>query len=238
MRDIAVNGERIAGIGKFAADSAGRSHRLHRPPYPSRRHRHPGAFPRAGRRPTRKISRPAAAPRSWAASRPSSRCRTPSRSTVTAEDAGRQGGARHRAHACDFAFYVGGTADNAAELAAISNACRAAAGIKVFMGSSTGDLWSRTMPAWRAFCRRSRRRAAFHSEDEARLARPRRANGAPAMPRAIRVWRDAEAARLVHRASARGWRADAGKRIHVLHVSTADEIAAARRQQAIWLPSR
>ena len=40
---------------------------------------------------------------------------------------------------CDFAFYVGGTRENIADIPALER-LEGAAGIKVFMGSSTGDL--------------------------------------------------------------------------------------------------
>jgi dihydroorotase len=74
-----------------------------------------------------------------------------------------------------------------------------------------------------------RRRAAFHSEDEDRLnARKHlRIEGDPA---SHHVWRDAEAARLSTERLIRLAR-EAHKRIHVLHISTADEfplLAAAR----------
>ena len=40
---------------------------------------------------------------------------------------------------CDFAFYMGGTRDNAHDLGALER-LPGCAGVKVFMGSSTGDL--------------------------------------------------------------------------------------------------
>jgi len=48
--------------------------------------------------------------------------------------------ARHRMF-CDFAFYVGGTRENVKEIAQLER-LEASAGIKVFMGSSTGNLLS------------------------------------------------------------------------------------------------
>jgi dihydroorotase len=45
---------------------------------------------------------------------------------------------RHRMH-CDFAFWVGGTHENAKDVPELER-LPGAAGIKVFMGSSTGDL--------------------------------------------------------------------------------------------------
>ena len=40
---------------------------------------------------------------------------------------------------CDFAFYVGGTRENIGDIPALER-LEGSAGIKVFMGSSTGDL--------------------------------------------------------------------------------------------------
>jgi dihydroorotase len=74
----------------------------------------------------------------------------------------------------------------------------------------------------REILKRTRRRAAFHSEDEARL-RERMPLRVPGDPSSHPVWRDVETAmrctrRLVSIAR------EAGARIHVLHISTADEI--------------
>jgi dihydroorotase len=126
----------------------------------------------------------------------------------------------HRMH-CDFAFWVGGTRDNAGDLGELER-LPGAAGIKVFMGSSTGDLLVEDDEGVASILRNTRRRAAFHSEDEYRLRERlglRVAGDASSHP----VWRDEVAAlrstqRLV--AIARQARA----RIHVLHVSTAEEI--------------
>ena len=129
--------------------------------------------------------------------------------------------ARGRMH-CDHAFFVGGTAENAAELPALES-LPGAAGVKVFMGSSTGSLLVPDDASVREILRRTRRRAAFHAEDEFRLRQrvDERRTGDPA---SHPVWRDVEAAlsatrRLV--AIAR----ETGAQIHVLHVSTAEEMA-------------
>ncbi|MBK1622730.1 dihydroorotase [Afifella marina] len=129
-----------------------------------------------------------------------------------------------RAHGrmhCDHAFWVGGTHANARDVAELER-LPGAAGIKVFMGSSTGDLLVADDEGVEAILRNTRRRAAFHSEDEMRLkARldERRENDPSSHP----VWRDVEAAlsstrRLV--AIARR----TGAAIHILHVSTAEEM--------------
>ena len=75
--------------------------------------------------------------------------------------------ARGRMH-CDFAFFVGGTRDNVAHLAELER-LPGAAGIKVFMGSSTGKLLVADDAGLRAILKAIRRRASFHAEDEPRL---------------------------------------------------------------------
>ncbi len=129
--------------------------------------------------------------------------------------------ATHRMH-CDFAFWVGGTRENAKDVGELER-LPGAAGIKVFMGSSTGNLLVEDDEGVTSILRNTRRRAAFHSEDEFRL-RERMGLRVDGDPTSHHVWRDEIAAlqcteRLV--AIARKVRA----RIHVLHISTKQEIA-------------
>jgi dihydroorotase len=128
--------------------------------------------------------------------------------------------ARGRMH-CDFAFYVGGTRENIKDLPELER-LPGCAGVKVFMGSSTGTLLVEDDGGVRDILSVIRRRAAFHSEDEYRL-RERLNLRVEGDPRSHPVWRDEIAAltcteRLVRLAHA------TGKRIHVLHVSTAQEM--------------
>jgi len=129
--------------------------------------------------------------------------------------------AKNRMH-CDHAFYVGGTHENAAflgELERLPGCC----GIKVFMGASTGTLLVQDDEGVEQVLRHINRRAAFHSEDEYRLAERRplaRTGDWTSHPEV----RDAQSAiqsteRLVRLAKG------LGKRIHVLHVTTKEEIA-------------
>ncbi|WP_310542567.1 dihydroorotase [Phenylobacterium sp.] len=128
--------------------------------------------------------------------------------------------ARHRMH-CDHAFYVGGTHENAVflgELERLPGCC----GIKVFMGASTGSLLVQDDAGIEQVLRHVNRRAAFHSEDEYRLAerRPLARTGDWTSHEEVR---DAASAlesthRLVRIAKA------LGKRIHVLHVTTKEEM--------------
>ena len=129
--------------------------------------------------------------------------------------------ARHRMH-CDFAFFIGGTRDNAALLPELEM-LPGCAGVKVFMGSSTGSLLLEDEEGLRDVLKRIRRRASFHAEDEARL-RERRDLRREGDPTSHPLWRDEIAAltatqRLIRVAH------ETGKRVHVLHVSTAQEMA-------------
>ena len=121
----------------------------------------------------------------------------------------------------DHAFYVGGTHANAEyldELERLPGIC----GVKVFMGASTGDLLIADDDGVRKVLSTVNRRATFHSEDEYRLAE-RRELAVTGDWTSHPVVRDAESAirsteRLVRLAR------ETGARIHVLHVSTAEEI--------------
>ncbi len=128
--------------------------------------------------------------------------------------------AHHRMH-CDFAFYVGGTHENARHVAELER-LPAAAGIKVFMGSSTGALLVEDDAGVTEILRRTSRRAAFHSEDEMML-RERMPLRVPGDPSSHPVWRSPEVALNCTRRLVRIARA-CGARIHVLHISTADEM--------------
>ncbi|WP_207540445.1 dihydroorotase [Sabulicella rubraurantiaca] len=123
---------------------------------------------------------------------------------------------------CDLGIYVGATRRNIAELAALEveeNVCA----IKVFAGSSTGDLMIEDDAGLEAVMRSGRRRIAYHSEDEYRL-RERKPNYQSGMPHRMHAeWRDVECAFLGTRrlmALAR----KTGRPAHILHVSTAEEL--------------
>jgi dihydroorotase len=128
--------------------------------------------------------------------------------------------ARGRMH-CDFAFWVGGTADNWRDIPELER-LPGAAGIKVFMGSSTGSLLVAGDAGVAAILGQTRRRAAFHSEDEFRL-NERQNLRAPNDPSSHPIWRDATVAL---RSTERLLRIAREKRalIHVLHVSCGEEM--------------
>ncbi len=122
---------------------------------------------------------------------------------------------------CDFAFYVGATPDNADDLGAME-ILPGASGVKMFMGSSTGNLLVERDGDVARVLASGRRRIAVHSEDETRM-RERKAIADRGDVHDHPNWRDATTAvtatnRLLKLARA------AGRRIHVLHVTTAEEI--------------
>ena len=121
----------------------------------------------------------------------------------------------------DHAFYIGGTHENAkylGELERLPGCC----GVKVFMGASTGTLLVADDDGVREVLRHVKRRATFHSEDEYRLVERRplaRTGDWTSHPEV----RDPESAILSTRRLV-GLARETGARIHVLHVTTAEEI--------------
>ena len=105
---------------------------------------------------------------------------------------------------CDFAFYVGGTRENVDDIPALER-LPGSAGIKVFMGSSTGDLLVDDEAGLDRILAATRRRSAFHAEDEARLKERmslRRAGDPSSHPE----WRDVQAALIATQSASCGLR--------------------------------
>lgn len=123
---------------------------------------------------------------------------------------------------CDHAFYIGGSALNADSLQELEQ-LPGCAGIKVFMGSSFGDLLADEDDVLRRILRHGRRRLAVHAEDETRLRERKYIALDSGDVRQHPVWRDVESAlkasqRIVRLAE------EEKRRLHVLHVSTAEEM--------------
>ena len=128
--------------------------------------------------------------------------------------------AKGRMH-CDHAFFVGATHHNPRDLAEMER-LPGVCGVKIFMGASTGDLLVEDDAGVLAVLRSGSRRVAIHSEDEfilrenKKLARegdwtshPEVRSVETAVSSTVRLIRLAREAR---------------RRIHVLHVTTAEEI--------------
>ncbi len=124
----------------------------------------------------------------------------------------------------DHAFYFGGCAENAERLGEWER-LPGCPGVKVFMGSSTGSLLVADDATLERIILNIRRRMAVHCEDEARLIERRHLLDVPNPTAHLHpVWRDELTAlrattRLVTLAEKHR------KRVHVLHVTSADEMA-------------
>lgn len=120
---------------------------------------------------------------------------------------------------CHYGFFGGASLDNADALPALED-LPGCVGIKIFMGSSTGSLLVSDDEHLRSVLRQTRRRVAIHAEDEERLiARKPMANTILDHPQ----WRDEEVCLKATRrivALAR----ETGKRLHLLHITTAEEM--------------
>ena len=122
---------------------------------------------------------------------------------------------------CDVGFFIGASPANAGELGQLEG-LPGCAGIKVFMGSSTGSLLVADDETLAAVFASGSRRIALHAEDEDRL-QARRGLAVAGDPSSHPVWRDVETALLAT------WRAlklarRFGRRVHLLHVTTAEEL--------------
>ena len=123
----------------------------------------------------------------------------------------------------DHAFFVGATAENADQLAALER-LPGCCGVKMFMGSSTGTLLVADDPTISSVLASGTRRMAVHSEDEDRLVERRKLVEGGASVGKHPEWRDVETAvRSTTRLLALARKAR--RRVHVLHVTTEEETA-------------
>lgn len=122
---------------------------------------------------------------------------------------------------CHIAFFVGAAAENVEDLARLEN-LPGTPGIKIFMGSSTGSLLVPDDETLRAVLKAGRKRTPVHAEDFSRLEERKHLlpNSTPADHPFLR---DAECARLATERILR-LSGETGRPVHVLHVSTADEL--------------
>src|SRR5262245_39147821 len=128
--------------------------------------------------------------------------------------------AKGRAHV-DHAFYIGATHENAdqlGELERLPGCC----GVKTFMGSSTGTLLVGDDEGLDRIIANINRRGAFHAEDEARLNERKKLAREGDWTSHPEVRDDETALLAVQRLVAAARRH--GKRVHVLHVSSAIEM--------------
>lgn len=128
----------------------------------------------------------------------------------------------------DHGFFIGGTEDNLEELVK-AEALIGCAGIKIFLGSSTGSLLLNDETALKAIFKNTSATISIHSEDEeiltARTPIRDQATSAHAHPE----WRNVESA-LSSTKKIMALAEETKRKIHILHLSTVDE--------ALWLSER
>ncbi|WP_446653728.1 dihydroorotase [Blastomonas sp.] len=141
--------------------------------------------------------------------------------TDTAERVADKLARAHHRMWCDHAFYVGATSSNAESLKELER-LPGTAGVKIFMGASTGDLLVADDGALARVLASGKRRVAIHAEDEFRMNERAdlRVSGDPS---SHPVWRDDESAILATRRILRLAR-EAKRRIHILHITTPAEL--------------
>jgi dihydroorotase len=122
----------------------------------------------------------------------------------------------------DYAFFIGASAENASELATLERA-PGCAGVKIFMGSSTGSLLIPEDTLLENVLSHGQRRVAVHAEDEPRLIERKPLAIDAAHPRAHPIWRDEQTA---YNATARllSVARRTHRLVHVLHVTTGEEM--------------
>jgi dihydroorotase len=130
----------------------------------------------------------------------------------------------------NYGFFIGATANNLDEVNRAAPAC----GIKIFMGSSTGTLLvDRDQDLERLFAAGTRL-IAVHAEDEARIRTRRRRYAGRTDPAAHSEIRDNECARIAT-AKALALSRRYHRRLHILHMSTHEEVALLREYKPPWV---
>jgi dihydroorotase len=138
--------------------------------------------------------------------------------------------AQNRCHT-HYAFFIGASTENADKIVQLEQLPHCS-GTKIFMGSSTGSLLVDTDETLEKILRSGSRRVIVHSEDEARLRERRHIAEDSKDVHMHPVWRDVESAmistqRLLHLAR------KTGRPVHVLHVSSAEEMDFLKDQKDI-----
>ena len=128
--------------------------------------------------------------------------------------------AKGRMH-CNYAFYFGAEKDNIEEIKKVEK-IRGCCGVKVFVGSSTGTLLVSDQADIESIMKSTKKMISFHSENEDMLI-TRKKYAKTGRPHSHQVWRNVDTAlsstrKLIKSAN------KSKKKIHVLHITTAEEI--------------
>lgn len=123
---------------------------------------------------------------------------------------------------CNYAFYVGATSDNITELSKLEKH-KGVCGIKIFMGSSTGNLLLDRDEWIEEVLKNGTRPVAVHAEDEALLKFKKTQLPKNVGPEYHPVWRDAEVA-LTATQKIMQMAEKFKRQVHILHISSKEEM--------------
>ena len=130
----------------------------------------------------------------------------------------------------NYGFFIGATPDNLEALNSVTPVC----GIKIFMGTSTGSLLVNRPEDLERIFANGTRLIAVHAEDEARIHARRAQFAGRTDPAAHSEIRDNETARLATKL-ALTLSKKYQRRLHILHLSTREEVAMLRDYKPAWV---
>lgn len=123
---------------------------------------------------------------------------------------------------CDYAFFIGATSKNYEQLSMLESS-PGCAGVKIFMGSSTGDLLVDDDKILRKILQNGSRRIAIHAEDEKRLKTRYEIYSKHKNVKIHPMIRD-ELSSLIATKRIVSISQEVNRKIHILHVSTSREM--------------
>lgn len=156
----------------------------------------------------------------------------PNTSPLTTTQAALEDKLRRAAQKClvNYGFFVGATAENLSDLLEAQPTC----GIKIFMGSSHGALLVSTEEVLEPIFAKGNRLIAVHAEDQARINQRRKQFTGVSNPAYHSQIQDNQAAlnatKLALKLSKKYQR-----RLHILHLSTAEEAELLRQDKPSWV---
>jgi dihydroorotase len=130
----------------------------------------------------------------------------------------------------NYGFFIGATPANLPDILTASPAC----GIKIFMGSAHGDLLVSTAEALEPIFAKGSRLIAVHAEDQARINQRKLEFAGSKDPAVHSQIQDNQAA-LNATQLALGLSKKYQRRLHILHLSTAEEVELLRQDKPAWV---
>lgn len=130
----------------------------------------------------------------------------------------------------NYAFFIGGSSDNFDKLHELEKLPHCS-GIKIFMGSSFGNLLVDQDDLLEKIVKNGKRRLVIHAEDESRLKERKQIAIDAANANVHHIWRDEESA-LIATKKIVTLAEKHSRKIHVLHISSSEEMAFLRSRKA------